>query len=283
MNSPKYEASIEQYFKDIEDSSGLSQQVEKELSQRIRSGDEGALSTLIEANLRFVVSVARQFQNKGLPLSDLIGAGNLGLIIAATRFDGERGFKFISYAVWWIRQSIMQSLKDQSSLVRLPFNQINEIGRVNGAIRDLEQLLHRRPSLVEIAAELGIERKQVERLLQIMQTPVSLETPDVNDTPDYRLEKLIQEDPTVDLEEELVQKELKRELSNALRSLTNMENSVVCMYYGLDRIKAMTLEEIGEHFGKSRERIRQIKERALCRLKHPARSEVLREFALLGE
>ena len=137
MNSPKYEASIEQYFKDIEDSSGLSQQVEKELSQRIRSGDDGALSTLIEANLRFVVSVAKQFQGKGLPLSDLIGAGNLGLIIAATRFDGERGFKFISYAVWWIRQSIMQSLKDQSSLVRLPFNQINEISRVNGAIRSM--------------------------------------------------------------------------------------------------------------------------------------------------
>ena len=281
MESPKYEASIEQYFKDIEASSGLSQQTEKDLSQRIRSGDEEALAILIEANLRFVVSMASQFQGKGLPLSDLIGVGNLGLIIAATRFNGDRGFKFISYAVWWIRQSIMQALKDHSSIVRLPFNQINEITRVNGTIRDLEQLLHRRPSLAEIADELGIEMSQVEHLLQILQTSVPLEGPEIDNEPDCRLRKLIQADPTIDLEEELVRKELKRELSNAMSSLSKMEHSVVCMYYGLDRIKAMTLEEIGTHFGKSRERIRQIKERALCRLKHPPRSEVLREFALV--
>ena len=269
---------VDQYFHEIEDSVGLSSEAEVAIAKQIKEGDEEALSDLVKANLRFVVSVAKQYQNLGLPLSDLINEGNLGLMIAAKRFDGSKGFKFISYAVWWIRQSILQALAEQSRIVRLPLNRIGELTRVNKVLNKLEQRLGRPPEVDEIADELEVEPGDMELLLRLAQRPVSLETPCDDSEPDRCYGDLIPDDSLPSSDEILSSDELKAEISSAMHALTEGEARVLKMYYGLGGHEPMTLEEIGAYVGRTRERVRQIKEKALQKLRHPARSDSLKEY-----
>ena len=269
---------VDQYFHEIEDSVGLSAEEEVKAAERIQEGDEDALSSLVKANLRFVVSVAKQYQNLGLPLSDLINEGNLGLIVAAKRFDGSKGFKFISYAVWWIRQSILQALAEQSRIVRLPLNRIGELTRVNKVLTKLEQRLGRPPESDEIAKELNVNPSDMDLLLRLAQRPVSLETPCDESEPDRCLGDLLPDENIAACDDVLSEDELKGEIQTAMDALTEGEARVLRMYYGLDGQEPMTLEEIGTYVGRTRERVRQIKEKALQKLRHPNRSEVLKEY-----
>ena len=269
---------VDQYFHEIEDSVGLSAADEIEVAGRIRDGDEDALSSLVNANLRFVVSVAKGYQNLGLPLSDLINEGNLGLMVAARRFDGSKGFKFISYAVWWIRQSILQALAEQSRIVRLPLNRIGELTRVNKVLTKLEQKLGRPPEVDEIAEELDVKPTDMDLLLRLAQRPVSLETPCDEGEPDRCLGDLLPDDNLPACDDVLSDDELRGEIQTAMGALTEGEGRVLRMYYGLDGQSPMTLEEIGTYVGRTRERVRQIKEKALQKLRHPNRSEVLKEY-----
>ena len=269
---------VDQYFHEIEDSVGLSSEAEVAIAKQIKEGDEEALSDLVKANLRFVVSVAKQYQNLGLPLSDLINEGNLGLMIAAKRCDGSKGFKFISYAVWWIRQSILQALAEQSRIVRLPLNRIGELTRVNKVLNKLEQRFGRPPEVEEIADELQVEPGDMELLLRLAQRPVSLETPCDDSEPDRCYGDLIPDDSLPSSDEILSSDELKAEISCAMHALTEGEARVLRMYYGLGGHEPMTLEEIGAYVGRTRERVRQIKEKALQKLRHPARSDSLKEY-----
>ncbi len=269
---------VDQYFHEIEDSVGLSAADEIEVAGRIRDGDEDALSSLVNANLRFVVSVAKGYQNLGLPLSDLINEGNLGLMVAARRFDGSKGFKFISYAVWWIRQSILQALAEQSRIVRLPLNRIGELTRVNKVLTKLEQKLGRPPGVEEIAEELDVKPTDMDLLLRLAQRPVSLETPCDEGEPDRCLGDLLPDDNLPACDDVLSDDELRGEIQTAMGALTEGEGRVLRMYYGLDGQSPMTLEEIGTYVGRTRERVRQIKEKALQKLRHPNRSEVLKEY-----
>ena len=269
---------VDQYFHEIEDSVGLSTTDEIEIAKRIKEGDESALARLVQANLRFVVSVAKQYQNLGLPLSDLINEGNLGLMVAARRFDGTKGFKFISYAVWWIRQSILQALAEQSRIVRLPLNRIGELTRVNKVLTKLEQRLGRPPESDEIAAELDVNPDGMDLLLRMAQRPVSLETPCDDGGADRCLGDLLPDETLPACDEVLSEVKLRDEIRSAMETLTEGEARVLRMYYGLDGQQPMTLEEIGRHVGRTRERVRQIKEKALQKLRHPNRSEVLKEY-----
>jgi len=278
MTTLQTDSLVDQYFHEIEDSVGLSSEAEVAIAKQIKGGDEDALSDLVKANLRFVVSVAKQYQNLGLPLSDLINEGNLGLIIAAKRFDGTKGFKFISYAVWWIRQSILQALAEQSRIVRLPLNRIGELTRVNKTFNKLEQRLGRPPEVEEIADELEVEPGDMDLLLRLAQRPVSLETPCDDSEPDRCYGDLIPDDSLPSSDEILSSDELKAEIDSAMHALTEGEARVLKMYYGLDGHEPMTLEEIGAYVGRTRERVRQIKEKALQKLRHPARSESLKEY-----
>jgi len=278
MTTLQTDSLVDQYFHEIEDSVGLSSEAEVAIAKQIKEGDEEALSDLVKANLRFVVSVAKQYQNLGLPLSDLINEGNLGLMIAAKRFDGSKGFKFISYAVWWIRQSILQALAEQSRIVRLPLNRIGELTRVNKVFNKLEQRLGRPPEVDEIADELEVEPGDMELLLRLAQRPVSLETPCDDSEPDRCYGDLIPDDSLPSSDEILSSDELKAEISSAMHALTEGEARVLKMYYGLGGHEPMTLEEIGAYVGRTRERVRQIKEKALQKLRHPARSDSLKEY-----
>ena len=278
MTTLQTDSLVDQYFHEIEDSVGLSSEAEVAIAKQIKEGDEEALSDLVKANLRFVVSVAKQYQNLGLPLSDLINEGNLGLMIAAKRFDGSKGFKFISYAVWWIRQSILQALAEQSRIVRLPLNRIGELTRVNKVFNKLEQRLGRPPEVDEIADELEVEPGDMELLLRLAQRPVSLETPCDDSEPDRCYGDLIPDDSLPSSDEILSSDELKAEISSAMHALTEGEARVLKMYYGLGGHEPMTLEEIGAYVGRTRERVRQIKEKALQKLRHPTRSDSLKEY-----
>ena len=278
MTTLQTDTLVDQYFHEIESSVGLSAEDEVRMAKRIQEGSEDALSDLVKANLRFVVSVAKQYQNLGLPLSDLINEGNMGLIIAAKRFDGTKGFKFISYAVWWIRQSILQALAEQSRIVRLPLNRIGELTRVNKILNKLEQRLGRPPEVDEIAEELAVEPGDMDLLLRLAQRPVSLETPCDDSEPDRCFGDLIPDDTMPSSEELLSEEELKEEIKRAMYALTEGEGRVLRMYYGLDGHEPMTLEEIGSYVGRTRERVRQIKEKALQKLRHPARSDSLKEY-----
>ena len=269
---------VDRYFHEIESSVGLSAAEEIKVAERIRDGDEGALSELVQANLRFVVSVAKQYQNLGLPLSDLINEGNLGLMTAARRFDGSKGFKFISYAVWWIRQAILQALAEQSRIVRLPLNRIGELTKVNKCLTRLEQRLGRAPEVEEVAAELKANPDDMEMVLRLAQRPVSLETPCDEQEPDRRLGDLLPDETLRAFDEVLSEGDLREEIQTAMGALTRGEARVLRMYYGLDGQEPMTLEEIGKYVGRTRERVRQIKEKALQKLRHPNRSEVLKEY-----
>ena len=277
MTALQTDSLVDQYFHEIEGSVGLSSEDEVQIAKQIQKGDHRALSDLVRANLRFVVSVAKQYQNLGLPLSDLINEGNLGLIIAAKRFDGTKGFKFISYAVWWIRQSILQALAEQSRIVRLPLNRIGELTRVNKVLNKLEQRLGRPPEVEEIATELDLQAGDMDLLLRLAQRPVSLETPCDDSEPDRCLGDLIPDESRPSSDDVISEDELKAEIKRAMHALTDGEAWILRMYYGLDGHQAMTLEEIGVYVGRTRERVRQIKEKALQKLRHPARSESLKE------
>lgn len=278
MSTLQTDTLVDQYFHEIESSVGLSAKDEIEVAKKIKDGDQDALSSLVKANLRFVVSVAKQYQNLGLPLSDLINEGNMGLIVAAKRFDGSKGFKFISYAVWWIRQSILQALAEQSRIVRLPLNRIGELTRVNKVLTKLEQRLGRPPETEEIADELNVNAKDMDLLLRLSQRPVSLETPCDDGEPDRCIGDLLPDDSLPACDDVLSEDELKDEIQDVMGALTEGEARVLRMYYGLDGEEPMTLEEIGTYVGRTRERVRQIKEKALQKLRHPNRSDVLKEY-----
>ena len=269
-------ASLDKYLQEIgrEELIGVDEEVE--LAQRIRKGDQAALEKLTKANLRFVVSVAKQYQNQGLSLPDLINEGNLGLIKAAEKFDETRGFKFISYAVWWIRQSILQALAEQSRIVRLPLNQVGSLNKINKALQKFEQDNERMPSPDELAEILDIPRDKIADTLRVSGRHVSVDAPFVDGEDNSLLDVLVNNDsPNAD--RGLVNESLNKEIERALSTLTEREMDIVKDFFGIGT-QEMTLEEIGEKFGLTRERVRQIKEKAIRRLRHSNRSKLLKSY-----
>ncbi|NTV82735.1 MAG: RNA polymerase sigma factor RpoD/SigA [Bacteroidales bacterium] len=273
-------ASLDKYLQDIGREELITAEEEVELARRIRSGDDKALEKLVKANLRFVVSVAKQYQNQGLSLPDLINEGNLGLIKAAQRFDETRGFKFISYAVWWIRQSILQALAEQSRLVRLPLNQVGSLNKIKKATSRLEQEFERPPSVEEIAQKLDIPEHKLDKALRITTRYVSMDAPIAEDEDTKFLDVFVSEDaPRTD--NNLMRESLNKEIQRSLSTLTEKERDVINLYYGIGMNHGLTLDEIGAKFNLTRERVRQIKEKAIRRLKHTSRSKLLKAY--LGE
>ncbi len=270
-------ASLDKYLQEIAKVDLITADEEVELAQRIKAGDEEALEKLVKANLRFVVSVAKQYQNQGLSLPDLINEGNMGLIKAARRFDETRGFKFISYAVWWIRQSILQALAEQSRIVRLPLNKIGSINKINKAYAKLEQIHERPPSLEELAQELDMRVEDVKESLKNAGRHVSMDAPLVEGE-DSNLYDVLRAGDVPNPDKELMQESLRTEIERALSTLSQREADVIRLYYGLNGNHPLTLEEIGETFGLTRERVRQIKEKAIRRLKHSSRSKILKQY-----
>jgi len=270
-------ASLDKYLQEIGKVELITADEEVELAQRIRAGDQRALEKLTKANLRFVVSVAKQYQNQGLTLPDLINEGNLGLIKAARRFDETRGFKFISYAVWWIRQSILQALAEQSRIVRLPLNKIGSINKINKMYAFLEQENEREPSPEEIAIRLDMSVNEVKESLKNAGRHVSMDAPLVEGE-DSNLYDVLRSGESPNPDRALVQESLRIEIERALETLTPREADVVRLYFGLGEFQPMTLEEIGETFDLTRERVRQIKEKAIRRLKHTSRSKILMTY-----
>ena len=270
-------ASLDKYLQEIGKVDLITAEQEVELAQRIKKGDQVALEVLTKANLRFVVSVAKQYQNQGLTLPDLINEGNLGLIKAAKRFDETRGFKFISYAVWWIRQSILQALAEQSRIVRLPLNKIGSINKINKTFAFLEQAHEREPSAEEIAKELDMTVNDVKESLKNSGRHVSMDAPLVEGE-DSNLYDVLNNGESPNPDRSLLHESLKTEIERALETLTPREADVVRLYFGLGEQHAMTLEEIGETFDLTRERVRQIKEKAIRRLKHTSRSKILKTY-----
>ena len=270
-------ASLDKYLQEIGKVDLISADDEVELAQRIKAGDERALDRLVKANLRFVVSVAKQYQNQGLTLPDLINEGNLGLIKAARRFDETRGFKFISYAVWWIRQSILQALAEQSRIVRLPLNKIGSINKINKMFARLEQENERPPSPEEIAKELDMTVSDVKESMKNSGRHVSMDAPLIEGE-DSNLYDVLRSGESPIPDKSLMHESLKTEILRALDTLTPREADVVLLYFGLGEHHPMTLEEIGETFDLTRERVRQIKEKAIRRLKHTSRSKILRTY-----
>jgi len=269
--------SLDKYLQEIGEVQLLSPGKEIELARKIKKGDQRSLEKLTKANLRFVVSVAKQYQNQGLSLGDLINEGNLGLIKAAKRFDETRGFKFISYAVWWIRQSILQALAEQSRVVRLPLNRVGALNKIGKAFSNLEQTFEREPSANEIAEELEMTPFEVSDTLKISGRHISMDAP-FNQGEDNRLLDVIQNDHQPTPDNQLLDESLKIEIERALNTLTRRESEVVKLYFGLNREHPLTLEEIGEQFSLTRERVRQIKEKAIRRLRHTSRSRTLRAY-----
>ena len=269
--------SLDKYLQEIGREELITIEQEVELAQRIRKGDHAALDKLVRANLRFVVSVAKQYQNQGLSLPDLIDEGNLGLIKAAEKFDETRGFKFISYAVWWIRQSILQALAEQSRIVRLPLNKIGSINKINKMYAYLEQANERVPSAEEIARELDMSVNDVKESMKNAGRHISMDAPLVEGE-DSNLYDVIRSNESPNPDKSLILDSLRTEIERALETLTPREADVVRLYFGLGDQHAMTLEEIGETFDLTRERVRQIKEKAIRRLKHTSRSKILKTY-----
>ncbi|MBA4250882.1 MAG: RNA polymerase subunit sigma [Chlorobiaceae bacterium] len=269
--------SLDKYLQEIGKVVLLIPEQEIELAIRIKKGDQLALEQLTKANLRFVVSVAKQYQNQGLSLGDLINEGNLGLIKAAKRFDETRGFKFISYAVWWIRQSILQALAEQSRIVRLPLNRVGALNKIGKAYSNLEQEFEREPSAAELAHELEMDVNEVADTLKISGRHVSVDAPFAQGEENRLLDVLVNDQqPNPDFT--LMTESLKLEIERALSSLTEREAEVIKLYFGLNKEHSLTLEEIGERFNLTRERVRQIKEKAIRRLRHTTRSKNLRAY-----
>lgn len=270
-------ASLDKYLQEIGKVDLITADEEVELAQRIKTGDGIALEKLTKANLRFVVSVAKQYQNQGLTLPDLINEGNLGLIKAAQRFDETRGFKFISYAVWWIRQSILQALAEQSRIVRLPLNKIGSINKINKTYAFLEQANERPPSPEEIAKELSLSLNEVKESLKNSGRHISMDAPLIAGE-DSNLYDVIRSGESPNPDRNLLHDSLKVEIQRALETLTPRERDVIRLYFGLDDQQPLTLEEIGETFDLTRERVRQIKEKAVRRLKHTSRCKILKTY-----
>jgi len=270
-------ASLDKYLQEIGKVDLITAEEEVELARRIKQGDKLALEKLTKANLRFVVSVSKQYQNQGLTLPDLINEGNLGLIKAAQRFDETRGFKFISYAVWWIRQSILQALAEQSRIVRLPLNKIGSINKINKASARLEQGFEREPDVKEIAGELDMTEVEVKESMRNAGRHVSMDAPLIQDEDNTMYDVLRSEESNTP-ETGLLYESLRKEIDRAISTLTKREADVVKLYFGLNAQHPMTLEEIGEKFDLTRERVRQIKEKAIRRLKHTSRSKILKSY-----
>ena len=259
--------SLEKYLQEIGKVDLLTPEEEVDLAQKIKEGDQEALERLTKANLRFVVSVAKQYQNQGLSLSDLINEGNLGLIKAAQRFDETRGFKFISYAVWWIRQSILQALAEQSRIVRLPLNKVGSLNKINRAFSDLEQEFEREPSPEELAELLEIPTEEVETTLGVAARHVSMDAPFIEGE-DNSLLDVLENNSTPDTDSALEYKEsLRREIERSLNTLTDRQADVIKLYFGIGIEHPMSLEDIGDKFGLTRERVRQIKDKAINKLR----------------
>ena len=269
--------SLSKYLQEISRYDPLEPSREVELAIRVKQGDRLALKELTEANLRFVVSVAKDYQGQGLPLTDLINEGNLGLIKAAERFDETRGFKFISYAVWWIRQSILQALAEHSRIVRLPLNRVGTISKINKAAERLEQEFERAPRADELARQLEMKPHEVNDAQRISRRHHSLDTP-FSDEDKNSLLDVIPDQATEEPDKELQMDSLQEEVSAALDTLKDREREVIRMYFGIGQSYALTLNEIGEEFGLTRERVRQIKEKAIRRLRHRSRSRKLRQY-----
>ncbi|WP_339627087.1 sigma-70 family RNA polymerase sigma factor [uncultured Winogradskyella sp.] len=270
-------ASLDKYLQEIGKVDLITADEEVELAQRIKAGDQLALEKLTKANLRFVVSVAKQYQNQGLTLPDLINEGNLGLIKAGQRFDETRGFKFISYAVWWIRQSILQALAEQSRIVRLPLNKIGSINKINKTFAFLEQSHERPPSAEEIAKELDMTINDVKESIKNSGRHVSMDAPLVEGE-DSNLYDVLRSGESPNPDKDLLHESLRTEIERALDTLTPREADVIRLYFGFASQHPMTLEEIGETFDLTRERVRQIKEKAIRRLKHTSRSKILKTY-----
>ena len=270
-------ASLDKYLQEIGKVDLITAEEEVILAQRIKQGDLRALEKLTKANLRFVVSVSKQYQNQGLSLPDLINEGNLGLIKAAQRFDETRGFKFISYAVWWIRQSILQALAEQSRIVRLPLNKIGSINRINKAFAAFEQKHQREPNTEELAEILDISENEVRESLKNTGRHVSMDAPLIADE-DNNMYDVLRGEETLTPEAGLLFDSLRMEIERAISTLTPREADVIRLYFGLNGKHPLTLEEIAEEFDLTRERVRQIKEKAIRRLKHTARSKILKSY-----
>jgi RNA polymerase primary sigma factor len=269
-------ASLDKYLQEIGREELVSPEEEVELAQRIRKGDQEALEKLTRANLRFVVSVAKQYQNQGLSLPDLINEGNLGLIKAAEKFDETRGFKFISYAVWWIRQSILQALAEQSRIVRLPLNQVGSLNKINKALSKFEQENERQPSNEELSEMIDVPKDKISDTLRVSGRHVSVDAPFVEGEDNSLLDVLPTDDsPRAD--KGLVNESLNTEIERALSTLSDREREIIKSFFGIG-CQEMPLEEIGERFGLTRERVRQIKEKAIRRLKSPSRSKLLKGY-----
>ncbi|SDE84045.1 RNA polymerase primary sigma factor [Cellulophaga baltica] len=269
--------SLDKYLQDISKIDLITANEEVDLAQRIREGDQVALEKLTTANLRFVVSVAKQYQNQGLTLPDLINEGNVGLVKAAKRFDETRGFKFISYAVWWIRQAILQALAEQSRIVRLPLNKIGSINKIKKAFSYLEQAHERPPSAEEIAKELEMTVSEVQQSLKNTGRHVSMDAP-LKEGEDSNLYNVIGSGESPNPDKQLLQQSLNIEINRALETLSQREADVVKLYYGIGDQHSMTLEEIGQTFDLTRERVRQIREKAIRKLKHNSRSKILKTY-----
>ena len=270
--------SLEKYLQEIGKVDLLTPEEEVDLAKRIKQGDQLALERLTKANLRFVVSVAKQYQNQGLSLSDLINEGNLGLIKAAQRFDETRGFKFISYAVWWIRQSILQALAEQSRIVRLPLNKVGSLNKINRAFSELEQEFEREPSVEELANMLEIPTEEVETTLGVAARHVSMDAPFV-DGEDNSLLDVLENDNTPGTDQHLEYDEsLRQEIERSLSTLTDRQCDVIKLHFGIGVEHPMSLEDIGEKFGLTRERVRQIKDKAINKLRSASRSKLLKHY-----
>ena len=269
-------ASLDKYLQEIGHEDLISVEEEVELAQRIKKGDRKALEKLTKANLRFVVSVAKQYQNQGISLPDLINEGNLGLIKAAEKFDETRGFKFISYAVWWIRQSILQAIAEQSRIVRLPLNQVGSVNKINRALNKFEQENERKPSIDEIAEKVDIPEDKIIDALKVNGKHVSVDAPFMDGEDNSLLDVLPNtESPMAD--NELVKESLRDEISRALSTLNERERNIIETFYGINQPE-MTLEEIGDKFGLTRERVRQIKEKAIRKLRHNTKNKMLKSY-----
>ena len=269
-------ASLDKYLQEIGKEDLISVEREVELAREIRKGNRAALETLTKANLRFVVSVAKQYQNQGLSLPDLINEGNLGLIRAAEKFDETRGFKFISYAVWWIRQSILQALAEQSRIVRLPLNQVGSLNKINKAYARFEQEHERKPSPEELAEKLQLPADKVADTMRVSGRHISVDAPFVEGEDNSLLDVLVNDDSPI-ADRTLMNESLSTEVERALSTLTDRERDIVKLFFGIGS-QEMTLEEIGEKFGLTRERVRQIKEKAIRRLRQQSRSKLLKSY-----
>ena len=269
-------AALERYLQEIGKEEMVTAEEEVELAQRIKKGDQKALERLTKANLRFVVSVAKQYQNQGLGLADLINEGNMGLIKAAERFDETRGFKFISYAVWWIRQSILQAIAEQSRIVRLPLNQVGSVAKVNRVLSKFQQENERRPSVDEISERIDLPEDKIDDALRAQNKHISMDAPIYEGEDGNMLDTMVNDDsPMADYQ--LLKESLKEEIHSALNGLSDREKSVIEAFYGI-RMPEMTLDEIGSKYGLTRERVRQIKEKAIRRLRNNTYNEVLKTY-----